>query len=132
MLCSAPALFCFLLTARSELKYRNTFRLPGNALAVVCDVPTNVESAEPAPGIIVSIDTIHKPGSTIERRCSTDDSINPLQCFVSQGCGLAQGQRFEPPDQMDVSENSSTGRLTNLLYNLENLRKSSAGTQEEE
>ena len=92
----------------------------------------NLEAPNTVRGLIVSIDTIHKPGSMIERRCSTDDSINPLQCFVPQQCDFVPREIFELPDQTDVTENGTGGRFTNLLYNLENLRKSSAGTQEEE
>lgn len=132
MICSAPALFCFLLTAQNQLKYESTLRLAGNALAVVCDVPMNLETSDTVRGLIVSIDTIHKPGSTTEPRCSTDNSINALQCCVFQDPDFIQYEKFESSDQAEAVEFGTAGRLANLLYNLENLRKTSVGMQEGE
>ncbi|KAK0118877.1 tRNA (guanine-N(7)-)-methyltransferase non-catalytic subunit trm82 [Cadophora gregata f. sp. sojae] len=109
-----PALFIFLLTPSNRLEYLQTLALPGNVLAL------SLTSSR----LIVSIDTIHKPGSTNELRTETTENLNVLQTFEfsTQELMLVEGAlafaKIEEDWKLDA-----VGRLGNLLYGLENLRK---------
>ncbi|KUJ22247.1 uncharacterized protein LY89DRAFT_714084 [Mollisia scopiformis] len=126
------ALFLFDLHADdNSLRYIQTFELPGNPLAVVANMsPTQCSSNE----VIVSVDMVHQPGSTVERRLgsATEQSLLAIQLCDS---GLVSGGvTFREPVEEDKSLSSSddtTGRLGNLLYNLENLRKRDGEGQDE-
>jgi len=77
--------------------------------------------------MIVSIDIIHKPGSTTERRESTEELTDPLKSFEIAGGKLVEAQGFVVAEIEEsngaVSETGAIGNLSNLLYGLENLRK---------
>lgn len=113
-LCSVPALFTFLLTPENTLKYMQTVRLPGNALAVAVSISTTDS------GLVVSVDSIHKPISTTERRVETEDAVEPLHLYKFHGRELVAGAVFSVAAR---DEEPNSARLTNLLYNLEKLRK---------
>jgi tRNA (guanine-N(7)-)-methyltransferase subunit TRM82 len=88
----------------------------------------------------VSVDTAHYPGSTWELNNKIEDLINPLQTFQFQNGRLVE----EPELVMALNEDEATwtgegegvsadvhGQLSNLLYNIENLRKRDGEGQEE-
>lgn len=84
---------------------------------------------------MVSVDTIHKAGSTTEHRVEGEQTIAPLVLFKFDNNGLTQSSlKFASSSENDdVPDGKETiGRLPNLLYNLENLRKRDGGAQEEE
>lgn len=82
-------------------------------------------------GLVLSIDTIHRPGSTTERREIAIERINPLQRFVFQGRGtILSSIEFE--FARDDGGMKNVGRLANLFYNLESLRKRDGDGREEE
>ncbi|PVH88513.1 hypothetical protein DL98DRAFT_648623 [Cadophora sp. DSE1049] len=111
-----PALFTFTLTPLNQLKHLQTLHLPGNVLSLA--TPTSSK-------LIVSIDTIHRPGSTSELRTDTNDNVKALQTFEFQDGMLVEGGvPFEKGEGMaGEGESGAVGRLGNLLYGLENLRK---------
>ena len=70
--------------------------------------------------VTVSVDTVHKPGSTTERRPEIEEDVAPLWSYEFQGHELLAGFPFKLANE---NEESQSVRLTNLLYGLENLRK---------
>lgn len=128
-----PALFIFTLTLspRPTLAHAQTITLPGNALSVVL-LPS------PQPSLLVSVDTIHNPGTRSENteqgrdrkereRRSDVDIVDPILRFNFDGATFGAGGAFAKVAEMVMvdaeSENGAVGRLGNLLYGLENLRK---------
>merc|ERR1712093_189905 len=111
-----PALFTFTLTPLNQLTHLQTLPLPGNVLAI-SPIPATSK-------LLVSIDTIHKAGSTSELRTDSTESLSALQTFEFQDGMLVEGgvafARVEDGEEGQVAE---TARLGNLLYGLENLRK---------
>jgi len=82
---------------------------------------------------VASVDTIHKPGSTSERR-EDGKKVSPLKSFKFQDGRLLYNSPFTvTPIESEAGgqESGIGGRLTNLLYNLENLRKRDGENQEE-
>jgi tRNA (guanine-N(7)-)-methyltransferase subunit TRM82 len=116
-----PALFTFLLTPENALKHIQTLRVPGNALAVA-----TCKSASES-NVVVSVDCIHKPGSTTERRQGIEEAAEPLQLYKFQDHELVAASTFMLADGDDEYQSV---RLTNLLYNLEYLRKRDGETRE--
>lgn len=125
-----PAIFIFSLTFTSTsaptLKHTQTLTLPGNALSLILDETT----------ILISIDTIHrsgspanstsKPGRREERERREDgDVVDSVLRFGFDGERFGEGTVLvRAPEMVDVeSEKGAVGRLENLLYGLENLRK---------
>ncbi|KIN04850.1 hypothetical protein OIDMADRAFT_39319 [Oidiodendron maius Zn] len=108
-----PALFTFLLTPDNILKHIQTVKLPGNALALTTYALT------PEGSIIVSVDSIHKPGSITDCR-SEAEATEPLRLYMFRGNELNNKSIFKPTNAYDEKQSV---KLTNLLYNLENLRK---------
>lgn len=123
-----------MLTTRNRLEYIQTLKLSGNALSVVIDTSRNHQS-NTSNRLLVSIDTIHKPGSTSEAKDDADKNLNPLQLYQFQEGRLIQDGKFQlaaaDQDESEGSRSSASGRLTNLLYSLENLRKREEEAQEE-
>ncbi|KAL2064822.1 hypothetical protein VTL71DRAFT_3962 [Oculimacula yallundae] len=109
-----PALFTFTLTPKNQLEYMQTLQLSGNALSLVT-----------SPfGILVSIDTVHTPGSTSEVRTESIETIQALESYVFQeGKLVSGGVTFVSAAGLGEVEAGAVGRLGNLLYGLENLRK---------
>ncbi|KAH7417023.1 guanine-N(7)--methyltransferase subunit trm82 [Cadophora sp. MPI-SDFR-AT-0126] len=111
-----PALFTFTLTPSNQLTHLQTLPLQGNALAVS---PITATSK-----FIVSIDTIHKPGSTSEVRTDDLEDLKSLQTFEFQDDILVESAlAFERSEGGEEEQVGDSGRLGNLLYGLENLRK---------
>ncbi|CZT47976.1 related to tRNA (guanine-N(7)-)-methyltransferase subunit trm82 [Rhynchosporium secalis] len=107
-----PALFTFALTSHNRLEHIQTLRLSGNALALVSN----------SSGLVVSVDTIHKEGSISELRNENPEDLTCLQSYkfekeqlVPNGVAFAKGE--------ESKETEAVGKLGNLLYGLENLRK---------
>ena len=113
-----PATFTFVLTTQNQLHHVHTLKLPGNVLNI----------ATVAGGVVLSIDTIHKPGSMTDRREPGAESIDSLQAFIFQGRELVPSTMKFDVAKDEVEE---SGRLTNVLYGLQNLRKRDDGREEE-
>ncbi|KAE9381762.1 tRNA methyltransferas-like protein [Stipitochalara longipes BDJ] len=130
-----PALFTFVLTEENHLEYIQTMKLSGNALAVVVDTSISNDQSDSSKRLLVSIDTIHTPGSTTKERENAGTSLNPLQSYKFKDGRLVQDESFQlgiaGRDDGEVSGSGASGRLTNLLYSLENLRKREGEGQEE-
>jgi tRNA (guanine-N(7)-)-methyltransferase subunit TRM82 len=131
--CSVPALFTFTLNSENNLVPSQTLPMAGNVLDVLADIPR--KQARALNRIIVSVDTIHRPGSTTECRGSTEERLERLQIFEIQDGKLMEVKDFmfaeAEEHEGSVSLNGAEGRLTNLLYNLENLRKREEDNKEE-
>lgn len=112
-----------------------TVKLSGNALAVVINPLAGSDQSDSSTQLIVSVDTFHKPGSTTEEWKDADKNTYPLQRYKFQDGKLIQEGVFQVPtpvrDEGDASGSGASGRLTNLLYSLENLRKREGEAQEE-
>jgi len=71
----------------------------------------------------------------MEERDDADTSPGPLQLCKFRDGKLVQDELFELPiavrDDGEASASSASGRLTNLLYSLENLRKREGEGSEE-
>ncbi len=111
-------MFTFVLTGQNELKHLQTLHLSGNVLAFVS---TAVDGAD-ASSLIISIDTVHKPGSTTEQKEDETGISTPLLSYKFHEGQLAEGGPTfsSAEDEVDIS---AAAHLGNLLYNLENLRK---------
>lgn len=117
----------FQLTPNNTLEHIKTVELPGNALSSIAYISDN------ATRLVVSVDTIHKSGSTTERRDPHEDSIGPLLSYRFQNQEVIAGANFEVVDEEEeVDNDSALGRLGNLVYNLENLRKREGDAREED
>lgn len=111
-----PALFTFTLTPLNQLTHLQTLPLPGNVLAI-SPIPATSK-------LLVSIDTIHKAGSTSEIRTDSTESLSALQTFEFQdGTLVEDGVAFARVGDGQEEQVAETARLGNLLYGLENLRK---------
>lgn len=73
------------------------------------------------------MDSISKPGSTTERRTSAVDVVDRLHVYRFNSNELVAASTFE---MTNVDDESQSVRLTNFLYNLENLRKSNGAMKE--
>ncbi|CAL3964108.1 unnamed protein product [Diplocarpon coronariae] len=122
-----PALFTFSLTMENSLEHLQTLLLPGN---VLCLVGTTADASGATAGLIVSIDNIHKSGSTSDLRENTTEVSSSLLAYKFQDGSFAENgsifSRFS-----DVSRDGVAGRLSSLLYSLENLRKREGEVNEE-
>lgn len=95
-----------------------TLPLSGNALALSLVAKPNTS------GLIISIDTIHVPGSTSKLRTDSTETLKALQSFEFQDGQLVEGGvAFARSEGADEKDAGVLGRLGNLLYGLENLRK---------
>lgn len=84
--------------------------------------------------LVVSIDTVHRPGSTTEVHNEEAKTERLLGIQFKHNVLIARYGIFnEPVDEaVDISHKSgSIGQLSNLLYNLENLRKRDGDGQAE-
>jgi hypothetical protein len=81
-----------------------------------------------AGGLVVSIDNIHKPASITERREASEEKVAPLHKFVVESRTLIPANLVFRIAEDEVKER---GQLTNLFYNLEQLRKREDGKEEE-
>jgi tRNA (guanine-N(7)-)-methyltransferase subunit TRM82 len=112
-----------------------TVKLSGNALAVVINTSAESYQSDTSTKLVVSVDTVHKPGSITEEWKDADKDTYPLQSYKFQDGKLIQAGAFQVPtpvrDEGDASGIGGSGRLTNLLYSLENLRKREGEAQEE-
>jgi tRNA (guanine-N(7)-)-methyltransferase subunit TRM82 len=109
-----PALFSFLLQGDNTLQHIQTLQLPGNALALAVAAKSSETS------IVVSVDNVHNPTSTTERRPDTGEDVEPLLLYKFQGHHLGAASTFKLGDGHEEIQST---KLTNLLYGLENLRK---------
>ncbi|KAH6637928.1 guanine-N(7)--methyltransferase subunit TRM82 [Boeremia exigua] len=136
-----PALFSFKIdamtnTSSATIEYSAAIALRGNALDVAF-----LSSSPTSSTVVVSIDHVHKPGSTKDVREEKD--THRLQCFSSQENGK-WGENSQTAEAMkpfhevfdvqsggisgDDSATSSLGSaddkaLRDMLYSVENLRK---------
>ena len=85
-------------------------------------------TTDAANGLVLSVDTIHKAGSTTDRR-EPSEAIDSLQVFGFQGRGLVPSTTKFESTKDDLED---IGRLTSLFYGLENLRKRGGDAGEEE
>jgi tRNA (guanine-N(7)-)-methyltransferase subunit TRM82 len=124
-----------MLTGGNQLEYVQTLKLPGNALAVVVDTSTKPNHSVKSNRLLVSVDTIHVPGSTTQGRGEIDRNLNSLQSYEFREGQLIQDEKFKLdiayPDDRDDSRIGASLGLSNLLYNLENMRKREGDVQEE-
>lgn len=119
--CRIPAVFTFLLTSQNRLEFIQTLKLPGNVLDV---------AVEAAGGLVLAVDTVHKLASTTQRKDAATESVTPLHKFIFESRKLVPSTiKFEVPKADDGMKDA--GRLTNLLYSLENLRKRDDGREED-
>ncbi len=83
----------------------------------------------------MSIDTIHKPGSTTEERHDAGRKLNPLQLYKFKNGQLVREVAFKVSvagqNEAVANKCEKVGQLKNLLYNLENLRKRKGEGQDE-
>lgn len=78
--------------------------------------------------IIVSIDSIHEPGSASQRRADLDATVHPLQVFQMKDSDVVRSPsqfKFKYELEATVDKDEKTGRrnISDLLYSLQNLRK---------
>lgn len=110
-------LFLFHLTGNT-LEHAQSVPLTGNALSVVSGIP--VSDGAPRQ-LFVSVDGIHKAGSTTEVRDVSEEADNIEIFFIKDGV-LSKHSSMKAVEGRDVTDGTLNG-LRNLLYSLENLRK---------
>ncbi|KAL6712080.1 tRNA (guanine-N(7)-)-methyltransferase non-catalytic subunit trm82 [Coniothyrium glycines] len=137
---SVPALFFYKVGGRSH--DGSYVPLQGNPLDVAL-----IRTSPNVSSLVVSVDTVHKPGSSMELR---DDHVSPLQCFSKCGADAwvedtslrnrlnwFELRGAELPAQASITEvtvdnasgngtsqRSAEGKtLRDILYSIENLRK---------
>ena len=119
-------MFTFQLTPDNTLQHSQTIVLPGNALSSI----TNV--SESTTKLIVSIDNVHKSGSTTDRREESEELFNSLCSYTFQTHQAITGASFDVVEGREDADNGNVlGKLGNLLYTLENLRKRESDVREE-
>ena len=124
-----------MLTAENRLEYMQTLILLGIALAIVFGTSLKEDEFDGSNRLVVSIDTTHKPGSTTEEREDASQNLNPFQSYIFQNGKMVQDGTFQlaiaKQDEGEANGSGAPGRLTNLLYSLENLRKREGDMREE-
>ena len=114
-------MFIFVLTSGSQLQHIQTLRVSGNVLDSAIGADEGL--------LMLSLDSCHNPGSTTKRRELASGAIDSLQSFIFQGRELFPTKiRF----QSAKDDLEGIGRLTTLLYGLENLRKRDSDTREDD
>ncbi len=121
-----PAIFIFSLSSAAQLVHRQTLMFAGNVLSIVA----STQAGDAGLMLLVSIDILCKPGSTIERR------TEPLKgSSIEKLVYVPEKETFSRRDfvsEIEAIENEVpvTDKVGNLLYNLENLRKREGGDGE--
>ena len=106
-----PAVFIFSLSSTSGLQFLQQQPLSGNALAM---------AAVGKNGLVVSLDTVHAPGSTSEVRREEPLPVMPLEAFELGDRKVATSAlRFKPQE----ASGTDAAKWSSLLYSLGNLRK---------
>lgn len=106
-----PAVFLFQLSSTSGLQFMAPQPLSGNALAMA-----SVNQG----GLIVSIDTVYKAGSTSEVRGEEPLPVMPLEAFeLGDRKITTSALRFKPKEASGLDG----AKWSTLLYSLGNLRK---------
>lgn len=109
----------FSLSADGDMVHFQTIKLSGNPL----DIITTASGV-----VVVSIDSIHEAGSTFKTRSKSACKADTLKVFHIRGMRWVEGEiSFEAPLKQsqiyEENKESSSARLSSLLYNVENLRK---------
>lgn len=127
--CRVPAVLMFELKENSHLQYLETLSSPGNVLGVAVDT----SSEDGITRLILSIDTIHIPGTTTKLRENTD-VVYPLQRFSYTNGSWNSDLNFQVMEryETDLEDKNGLNRLKEILYNLESLRKREGDNQAEE
>ena len=87
-------------------------------------------AVEAAGGLFLSVDTVHKLASTTQTKDAATENVTPLHKFIFERRKLVPSAiKFEVAKSDDGMKDA--GRLTNLLYSLENLRKRDDGREED-
>ena len=120
-----PALFAFNMSSEGLLTYSQTLSLQGNALDVTMMAKESF--------LIVSIDNVHRPWSTIDIREPSPDLAGLVQCFHLEnkvGVPIWRGDEDIPwlekvrhEGSFEMSEETAYHSLNDLLYKTEKLRK---------
>lgn len=106
-----PAVFIFSLSSTSGLQFLQQQPLSGNALAM---------AAVGTSGLVISVDTVHAPGSTSAVRREEPLPVMPLEAFEVGDRKIATSAlRFKPQE----ASGTDAAKWSNLLYSLGNLRK---------
>jgi tRNA (guanine-N(7)-)-methyltransferase subunit TRM82 len=116
-----PALLIYLLSQNATLSHLQTLLLNGNPLDLLVDCSYTK--------LVVSLDTIHEPGTTSKLRTNLDSTVRRLLVF-----GMKDGSKWtkeclqftEPaPEEESPGEGlpGKYGGLSSLFYSLRNLRK---------
>lgn len=104
--------------------------MPANALAVVIGSSDNSDTCE---SVIVSIDSIHRPGSTTELAADAQEPTSPLLLYSFQKRGLSARSGFGLMGSTEhLKHEYEPARFANLLYNFGKLRKRDEETREDE
>ncbi|KKK11992.1 hypothetical protein P175DRAFT_0555990 [Aspergillus ochraceoroseus IBT 24754] len=129
-------LLCFTLEANGSLTAQEPIKVSGNVL--------NLQTVEGSGAVLVSVDTIHEPGSTQEWRSHSPSPSALLEAFRPKPG--AEKVEWESVTDTMVRTINSTGtstisvdagekekkELNNSLYSWENLRKKQYGDADDE
>ncbi len=115
-----PAIFIFSFQEDATLSHYQTLRLNGNPLGLVID--------RELKGMIVSVDSTHKPGPTIQLRNDLDPTVQPLQFFQRINSDwVIRPFQFnigrEAPSPVSDGDKNGGRNLADLLYPIQKLRK---------
>ncbi|RKF84115.1 tRNA -methyltransferase non-catalytic subunit trm82 [Golovinomyces cichoracearum] len=113
-----PALFTFIFSPENTLQYSETLWTAGNVL----DMSVTLHQGTRSRTLLVSIDDCHEPGSTSELRKDDFSNVMPLHQFTVHG-GNLKGSPLEIQMPNDVKSHIDFGKVSDLLYGIEHLRK---------
>ncbi|POS87637.1 hypothetical protein EPUL_000264 [Erysiphe pulchra] len=118
---SLPALIIFNLSPENKLQHSETVWTSGNVLSMSVTSDQTLKSK----GLLISIDNIHKPGSSIDVREEDTSNIMPLCRFEFDGVTLkSKPLIIEIPDDKKFKDmHRTSGEISDLYYGIESLRK---------
>ncbi|RKF65833.1 tRNA -methyltransferase non-catalytic subunit trm82 [Erysiphe neolycopersici] len=118
---SLPALFTFTLSPENKLEYAETVWTSGNVLSLSVTSDHSLKSKS----LLVSIDNIHKPGSSIDIREEDTSNMMPLCRFDFDGVTLKRIPLVIeiPVDKSFKDMHRTSAEISDLYYGIEILRK---------
>ncbi|KAK0654456.1 tRNA (guanine-N(7)-)-methyltransferase non-catalytic subunit trm82 [Lasiodiplodia hormozganensis] len=89
-----------------------------------------LDVAAGSDGLIISVDNIHVPGSTTNKRSEQEAEEAARLLWADSAAAMSGNEQLGRANQLDTAETSNSAGLGELLYGIANLRKRGGGGDE--